>query len=191
MSAVRLAPTHLHSQTQTKPRSAPTASPTISTASRSVPLKAPSMWARLKLLVRRLMPMPSVMVSCGFLSRLPSASSLVYMTPRVTCTIKHGELDALSQPCQWQLQKYLSSHQVLSSHIVPAYSHSIHSEVCLHCCQARPRGCSACLTKLQSCLDHRAYALLSHQLAHFVVQTGAWGVNEVDSDGWIVPFEGG
>ena len=109
MSAARPAPadshglTDLHSQTQSRPGSAPQASPTISTASRSVPLKAPSMWARLKLLVMRLMPMPSVMVSCGFLRRLPSASSLVYMTPRVTCTRERGEIDALPQPCQWQL----------------------------------------------------------------------------------------
>lgn len=32
------------------------------------------------------MPMPSVMVSKGLRNRLPSASSLVYITPRVTCT---------------------------------------------------------------------------------------------------------
>ncbi len=48
------------------------------------PLKASSMSARLKLAVRRLMPMPSVMVSKGLRSRLPSASSYVYMTPRFT-----------------------------------------------------------------------------------------------------------
>mmetsp|Transcript_7302 Transcript_7302/g.19552 ORF Transcript_7302/g.19552 Transcript_7302/m.19552 type:complete len:232 (+) Transcript_7302:46-741(+) len=56
----------------------------ISTASLSVPLKALSTRARAKFLVRRLIPIPSVMVSNGLRSRFPSASSLVYMTPRVT-----------------------------------------------------------------------------------------------------------
>ena len=54
-----------------------------------------------------------------------------------------------------------------------------------------PRGCPAYLTGLQSCLDRTAYALLSPQSAHFIIQTGAWGVNEIDSDGGVVLFEGG
>jgi hypothetical protein len=49
----------------------------ISTASLSVPLNAPSMAAREKLAVRRLRPMPSVIVSNGCLRRVPSASSFV------------------------------------------------------------------------------------------------------------------
>eukprot|EP00955_Chlamydomonas_euryale_P054908 355983-Chlamydomonas_euryale.AAC.6 len=42
------------------------------------------MHARLKFAVSRLIPMPSVIVSKGLRSRLPSASSRVYITPRVT-----------------------------------------------------------------------------------------------------------
>jgi len=56
----------------------------ISTASRSVPLKAPLSFAIAKFFVILLIPMPSVIVSNGFFSLLPSASSLVYITPRVT-----------------------------------------------------------------------------------------------------------
>lgn len=48
------------------------------------PRNASSMAARLKLAVSRLMPMPSVIVSKGLRSRLPSASSYVYITPRLT-----------------------------------------------------------------------------------------------------------
>ena len=56
----------------------------ISTASLSVPLNAPSSLASEKFCVIRLIPMPSVMVSKGFFSLHPSASSLVYITPLVT-----------------------------------------------------------------------------------------------------------
>ena len=130
------------------------------------------MWARLKLLVMRLMPMPSVMVSCGFLRRLPSASSLVYMTPRVTCTGERGEVDALPQPCQWQLPQCPNSQQV-SLRAAPAHAQEYASSAA----KLAP-GVAAKLSG-----DRKAYALLSQTLAHFVIQTGAWGVNEVDSDG--------
>lgn len=56
----------------------------ISTASLSVPRKAPSSFAIMKFCVNLLIPIPSVMVSNGFFSRFPSASSLVYNTPLVT-----------------------------------------------------------------------------------------------------------
>ena len=56
----------------------------ISTASISVPLKAPSSFASAKFFVTLLIPIPSVIVSNGFLSLRPSASSLVYITPLVT-----------------------------------------------------------------------------------------------------------
>lgn len=62
---------------------------TISTASLSVPLKAASTLACAKLAVNLFSPMPSVIVSKGFLSRLPSASSLVNSTPRLTCQHIH------------------------------------------------------------------------------------------------------
>lgn len=58
----------------------------ISTASLSVTRTASSMNAAAKLVVRRLRPTPSVIVSAGFFARLPSASCHVYSTPRLTCS---------------------------------------------------------------------------------------------------------
>lgn len=55
----------------------------ISTASLSVPRKAPSSFAIIKFLVSLFIPIPSVIVSNGFFSLRPSASSLVYITPLV------------------------------------------------------------------------------------------------------------
>ena len=62
----------------------------ISTASKSVPLKAPSSFAIMKFCVNLLIPIPSVIVSNGFLSLCPSASSPVYITPLVTLLNKPG-----------------------------------------------------------------------------------------------------
>lgn len=47
-------------------------------------LTAPSTRARAKFPVIRLIPIPSVIVSNGFRSRSPSASTRLYITPRVT-----------------------------------------------------------------------------------------------------------